>query len=232
LFRTPDAATQTTNIDRSNFAGNSASKGGAVYVHNSRLIVTASTMAGNTANESGGALFADGSTLDFTNDTFADNRTQLGLGGAVFLSATGGTLQNLTFLGNMALGGTGYFGAAIAGNAPLTITNTLFSGNITQDCGSRMTCAVGPSTGTGNLQWPVLHSACNAPDTVCTTSTYFGDAKLGALGDNGGPTPTAAPLPGSPALGLGENCPPTDQRGDARPASQCTAGAVEGARAP
>jgi hypothetical protein len=45
------------------------------------------------------------------------------------------------------------------------------------------------------------------------------DPKLGPLQDNGGPTRTQALLPGSPAIDAGDalGCPPTDQRGTARP---------------
>jgi predicted outer membrane repeat protein len=228
LFRTPDAAIQSTTIDRSTFTGNSAAKGGALYFHNSKLFLIASTLASNTAVEGGGALFSDSSILNLSNDTFANNLAQLGLGGGIFLSGNGGTLQNVTFLGNQASGGSSYFGAAVAGDTSMTITNTLFSGNTTKDCGSPMTCAAGSSAGNGNLQWPILHAVCNSPDKTCTSNTYFADPKLGPLADNGGPTRTAAPLPGSPAMGIGHSCPATDQRGVARPAAGCTAGAVEG----
>jgi hypothetical protein len=55
-----------------------------------------------------------------------------------------------------------------------------------------------------------------------------GDALLGPLDDNGGPTQTHALLPGSPAIDAGDNafCPVTDQRGAARDAS-CDTGAFE-----
>ncbi|MCA9774590.1 MAG: hypothetical protein KC466_19375, partial [Myxococcales bacterium] len=58
------------------------------------------------------------------------------------------------------------------------------------------------------------------------------DARLGPLGDNGGPTPTHLPGAGSPALGAvpADQCPPTDQRGEPRPqgsAPACDAGAAE-----
>ncbi len=69
-------------------------------------------------------------------------------------------------------------------------------------------------------------------DRACTTGTVFSNPQLDVLENNGGPTQTAAPLPGSPALGIGRNCPATDQRGVARPLNGCTAGAVEGAIAP
>jgi hypothetical protein len=51
---------------------------------------------------------------------------------------------------------------------------------------------------------------------------------LGTLVDNGGPTRTQAPNPGSPAIDRGGTCPETDQRGFFRaPAAPCDAGAVE-----
>ena len=232
VFRTPDGTSQTTTIDRSIFSDNSAPNGGALYFHNSMLVVQASTMSGNTASGSGGGLFADSSTLQFTNDTFAGNVAQQGLGGSIYLSGNGGTLQNVTFLGNAATGGPGKFGAAIAGGTALAISNTLFQDNTTDDCGSPMTCAAGASTGADDLQWPTTHSVCANADSACTSGTRFENPNLSALGFHGGPTPTSAPLPGSPALGIGQNCPATDQRGISRPATGCTAGAVERAATP
>jgi hypothetical protein len=232
IFRTPDGAIQTTTIDRSSFSGNTAPSGGALYFHNSNLVVTNSTLSGNTASGSGGGLFSDSSTLTFTNDTFADNVSQQGLGGSIVLFGNGGTLQNVTFLGNQATGGPGFYGAAIGGGTVLTITNTLFSGNTTKDCNSPMACAVGTSTGSDDLQWPATHAVCSTADVACTTGTVFSNPELGVLQNNGGPTLTAAPIPGSPAVGIGQSCPATDQRGVARPSSGCTAGAVEGAISP
>jgi hypothetical protein len=227
VFRTPDGAMQKTTIDRSTLAGNSAPNGGAMYFHNSNLIITASTVSANSAASSGGGLFADGSILAFTNDTFVDNIAEQGLGGAIVLFGNGGSLQNLTFAGNQASGGSGYFGAAIAGNTALSINNTLFSANTTRDCGSPMACSTGASSGSHNLQWPATHAICSNADRACTSGTVFSNPELGALENNGGPTETEAPLSGSPALGIGRNCPATDQRGKARPLNGCSAGAVE-----
>ena len=203
--------------------------GGALYFHNSNLVITASTVSGNTASVSGGGLFSDGSNLAFTNDTFAANIAQRGLGGAIVLFGNGGSLQNLTFAGNQAAGGSGYFGAAIAGGTALNINNTLFSANTTTDCYSPMACSTGASAGSHNLQWPATHAVCANADRACTPGTVFSNPLLDELENNGGPTQTVAPLPGSPALGIGRNCPATDQRGTARPLNGCSAGAVEGA---
>ncbi len=229
IFRTPDAAIQTTTIDRSTFDRNSAPSGGALYFHNSNLVITASTLSNNSAMGSGGALFTDTSNLTFSNDTFFNNQALVGLGGAIFMSGNGGTLTNLTFLDNQAPGGSGYFGAAIQAFSPLTVANTLFSMNTTNDCGSPMTCSISPGTGSDNLQWPATHSICSNPDTACTPATVFSNPLLPAgLANHGGPTLTLLPMPGSPAAGAGRNCPATDQRGVARNTSSCTAGAVEG----
>ena len=53
---------------------------------------------------------------------------------------------------------------------------------------------------------------------------------LGALADNGGPTPTFLPMAGSPIIDVANAamCPPTDQRGVPRPQGVgCDVGAVE-----
>ena len=73
--------------------------------------------------------------------------------------------------------------------------------------------------GSNNLQWP--------PGAACTTGVIFADPNLSAIGNHGGPTPTVLPEAGGAAMGIGTNCPPTDQRGQPRSTSSCTAGSVE-----
>jgi hypothetical protein len=226
IGRTPDGAKMTTTFDRCTFDGNQTNGGGALYFHNSKLVITASTFSNNTAKGSG-AIQADGTDLDFTNVTFAGNSASGGLGGAIALFGNGGSLVNCTFADNKAEGGSGLFGAAIAGNPTLTIQNTIFSQNTSKDCGAPMACQDGSSTGDGNLQWPDKHTVCTGADPKCTPTTTYADAALGVLTDNGGPTKTEMPASTSPALGVGTNCPPTDQRGHARPSNGCAAGAVE-----
>ena len=67
----------------------------------------------------------------------------------------------------------------------------------------------------------------NQDDNPCTSNIDWSDAQLGSLADNGGTTPTLMPQPSSPANGAGMGCPAFDQRGEPRPSSGCTAGAVE-----
>jgi predicted outer membrane repeat protein len=234
LFRTADAATQTVTIDQTTFDGNtSVSGGGAMYIHNCNLDITASALSNNTSSASGGAIQADGTTVRFVNDTFAGNSARKGLGGAMALFSSGttasGTIQNVTFANNHADGGPGFFAGAIAGGATLDLHDTIFWDDTTQDCGSPVTCQIGGgSTAQAVLQWPQNHMTCISADTPCTTSgTTFADAQLSPLTANGGPTLTMIPKAGSPAIGAGTSCPATDQRGFARKPDGCTIGAVE-----
>jgi hypothetical protein len=57
--------------------------------------------------------------------------------------------------------------------------------------------------------------------------TISPDARLGVLGDNGGPTKTIRLLSGSPAIGAALSCPIRDQRGVERPSQGCDSGAFE-----
>lgn len=226
LGRTPDNAKQTTTFDRCVFDGNQAPQGGggAIYLHNSTLQITATTFHANTAQGCGG-IQADGTTFDFTNDTFEGNQTtgSGAVGGAICSFGGDGTLTNVTIANSKVDG----FGAAIFGNPTLTIQNSLFANNVGNNPGAPMQCQV-TGTGSHDVQFPMNHTNGNAADTACVPSITFADPKLAAIGSNGGPTPTMLVQSGSPALGLGQGCPPTDQRGTTRPGSGCTSGATEG----
>jgi predicted outer membrane repeat protein len=227
LARTPDKAMQTTVIDRCTFDSNHADSAGALYFHNSALQITATTFSNNVAVHGSGAIQADGTTFDFLNDTFAANNAMAGLGGAVSLFGGSGAIAFTSFSGNQANGGDPYFGAAIGGNPPLALVSDLFANNTAQNPGAPMQCQV-MGTGDGDLQWPMDHAVGGGSDAPCTPTTQFADPMLGALGDHGGAAATELPAAGSPAIGAGVTCPPSDQRGMPRPATGCTSGSVEG----
>jgi hypothetical protein len=76
------------------------------------------------------------------------------------------------------------------------------------------------------------HNICSDGSAQFTSPTSRNnvDPRLAPLADNGGPTPTVALLPGSPAIDAGDDsvCPPTDQRGVSRPQGlACDIGAFE-----
>jgi hypothetical protein len=227
LFRTPDNAMQTTNIDRCLFDSNTGDSGGAAYFHNSTLTITSSTFTSNVG-QGVGTIQADGTTFNFTNVTFYKNQSATGVGATLALFGGGGTLLNCTFLGNVCEAAN-QFAAAIFGSPNLTIQNTIFDDNTAQNPGAPMQCQVGTITGTGDMQWPVDHASGGSADALCAPGIYEGsDPMLGTLGSNGGPVPTVLPMAGSAAVGRGTGCPATDARGIARNASSCTAGATEG----
>jgi predicted outer membrane repeat protein len=128
----------------------SASQGGAIY-NDGRLMVTNSTLSGNTAvGGTGGAIYANGVTT-ITNSALSDNAAPAGLAGGINNNGTLTLLQtafasNFAGLGGGALinnsithitGGsfdsnqTGGSGGAIVNSGPLTISGTSFSGNST-----------------------------------------------------------------------------------------------------
>jgi hypothetical protein len=228
MGRTPDAAMQTTVIDRCLFEGNTGDSAGALYFHNSTLTITASTFTSNVGKTGTGTIQADGTTFDFTNVTFYGNHATAGVGATLSLFGGGGTLLNCTFANNVC-DAANMFGAAIFGTPNLTIQNTIFDADTAQNQGAPMQCEVGTITGSGDVQWPVNHVNGGGADALCAPGIYEGgDPKVGALGSHGGPVPVALVPAGSPALGRGTGCPPTDARGMPRSATGCTAGAAEG----
>jgi predicted outer membrane repeat protein len=227
IFRTPDGAQRTTTIDRSTFDGNTCSgtyngmatgQAGAMYFHNSHVVLTSSTVSNNSAPGSGG-FFGDGTQLDATNTTFASNVATSGVGGAI---ATSGSLTNCTFVGNEAHG-TNYaaFAAALFGGT-WTIHNTIFDRNVDNDNSNNESCSSDAmTTGDHDIQWPM-----GGLDSPCVPGIAFADPMLGALANHGGPTMTALPAASASIIQTGTGCPTTDQTGLPR-ANPCTLGALE-----
>ncbi len=241
LFRTGYEG-EPSVIDRSTFADNSIpdhdddmlpSAAGGLYIQGTKVSVTNTTISGNKARGAAGLWILghgeQAATADLTNVTLADNQTwpqadftTRGIGGGLNIGDnTTGTLLNCTIAGNAA-----QFASGIGRASPLTIRNTLIS-NIAENQYTPLNCtgssfATPPGTGDHNLQWPNGLK----DDMDCTPGITRVDPMLAPLADNGGPTRTIAPLPGSPALAAGTDCPPTDQRGMPR-ADPCTLGALE-----
>jgi len=240
--RTPNSQRGLSTFDRCLFDGNHAGDGGgAIWMMDMEFILLDSTFTGNTSDGLGAGVRISqgphGSTILIENTTFHANVAYDSLGGGLVFSGQG-VIRNCTFAENEAAGGEGFFGAAIVAHgtesADLEVYNTIFWNNIDDHEWTPMTCSIGnpgtPTTlpGSGNVQWPELRNGTHdVPDNPCTPNILWADAQLGPLGDNGGHTPTMMPAAGSVAIGLGDNCPDHDQRGEPRPTSGCTAGAVE-----
>ena len=190
------------------------SLGGGVYSSDS-LIVKASTVSGNSANL-GGGLYLDDS-LQAENATIANNSTTGSgdQGGGIYSDGETMSLRFVTIAGN-----TSDDGAPIYNNdGGGSIASSIVQAGCDMAAGSTLIGSAGNNV--------LGDSTCVQP----TSSDQSGvnNLRLGPLGNNGGPAPTMVPLTNSPAIGAGGTvCPPTDERGVARPqGAACDAGAVE-----
>jgi predicted outer membrane repeat protein len=232
------------------FSGNQATQGGAIY--NNGFYASMNDSAGtlfssNTASSDGGAIYNSQGYFSVIQALFTGNASQssaasyVSCGGAIcnvgtaFInestfntnttSGSGGAIQNYssgylyleddTIVGNTAtVSGSGL---DIASTAIPTINNTIVAENT------------------------AIAGAANSDCNGCTASNGAANligvtVNLGPLAQNGGPTQTMMPLPGSPAINAGNPAPPgtegfdtIDQRGFTRlsPSGGLDIGAVQ-----
>jgi hypothetical protein len=195
-------------------AGGGAGMGGAIFDEAGTVVITNSTITGNTA--SGGA---GGAGL---NGTAGQG---LGLGAGLFNHNGAITITDSTFSANPVRNGDGsngngrdVFNLGDGATAKATINNTILgqTDNSITDFVANVTSASGSATntsGTNNL--------------IRNTTTFGGtsnpaDPLLAALASNGGPTQTMALQANSPAIDAGNNAAipagvTTDQRGLGHP---------------
>ncbi len=202
----------TLTLTRSVVGGNqSYYDAGGIHVLAGAATVTGSTISNNTSRYNGAGIYVVG-TLTASNSTIADNHGYRNGGGIVLAGGATLHLDHATLAQN-GVGGTGGGIGCITGipwTGSATIDHSIVSGN-TQGSGSDVNLGSAWS-GNGNL--------ISSPN-----------AALGPLQDNGGPTPTMLPGPGSAALDAiaPQDCTQAvDQRGVARPqGTGCDIGAVE-----
>jgi hypothetical protein len=199
-----DSATLT--VVNSTLTGNSAGSdsgyGGGIATHGGKLpgdvTVTNCTITGNSAFYDGGGIASGFSGLTIVNSTISANSAGEVGGG---IAANVASILNSTISANSA----GYFGGGISSGDGV-IGNTILNNNSGGNIDGTITSHgynVSSDDGGGLL---------NGPGDQINT-----DPLLGPLQDNGGPTLTHAPLPGSPAIDAGDPnfTPPPfhDQRG-------------------
>jgi predicted outer membrane repeat protein len=192
--------------------------------------VTSSTFTGNNASL-GGAIAA-AAAVSVTNSTFTNNSSGLG-GGAIFSTGGDVSVAYSTFTGN-----TGGVGTAIATGDGRTIR--VFGSVFVKPAGADQLCFAGVApTSFGYNYANETANSCNLTATG-DNSLDTNDPRLGALANNGGPTPTQLPATGSPLLDAIPNAAcqtaplasgiTADQRDLARPSpsdGSCDIGAVE-----
>jgi hypothetical protein len=215
-----DVTVSNGHATTSNISG-AGGKGGGIY-NTGSLIISQSTIAGNTASANitpvsgdGGGVYSTG-PISITNSTLSGNSAD-DVGGGLFSSGAASSLLNDTLASNIATND----GANLDATGSVTLKNTILAGGGGGNCSSTTTF-----TSQGhNL----------SDDTSCGSLTAGGDlnntpANLGALANNGGQTLTHLPQPGSAAIDAGDNsgCPGVDQRHFARPqGGTCDIGSVE-----
>jgi hypothetical protein len=200
-----------------------------------------STISGNfDPNGVGGGISQNGGPgvglID--NSTISDNTAVLGGGVVVGAVDSRITITHCTILNNHAIGTRtidGGGGIYIAGNGPgsfglLFIGQSIVAGNDSaapftgQDVDGPVVSLHSNFIGNGDFSdgWVTTGRTM---DHVGTTDAPL-DAMLGPLQDNGGPTLTRAPLPGSPVLDVFDGDHSPDQRGSFRVGFTIAPGAV------
>jgi len=209
----------TLTIDKTTITGNTADYGGGIGCsdNNTKLLIYNSTISDNVAG-AGGGIFNDYCNLTITNDTISGNSG----GGITTLTLGSVKINNSTIARNSA------GGISAPSNVPLNIQNSIIANNTGGNCAGNGIASAGY-----NL----------SSDDTCTTFNAAGDLNntdpmLRPLQKNGGPTPTMAPLPGSPAVDSGNPAGCTDgnghpllndQRGYRRPDKEDSGGCDRGA---
>jgi hypothetical protein len=248
--------TGAITLDRVALVGNRADGGGGMFsVPGTTPVIRDSLIANNRAYSGGGLRLDAGGTI--INTTITGNRLLdlpptaqavptrpvptafslavsegTGWGGGIDNRGGGNVvILNSTITNNHAIRGGGGL-AAGQGYAPvspaaalgtMTLQNTIVAGN---------TSTTGPQG--CHVKDQVIQSLGHnlSSDSSCFLAAA-GDRPntnplLGPLTANGGPTPTQALLPGSPAIDSATSCPSHDQRGIPRPqGSRCDIGAYE-----
>jgi len=237
----------TSDLISGNTASNSGGTGNAFgggIDDGSPLILRSSTVTGNTATTAGGGIY-NGSAASVENSTISFNTA--GSGGGYYENGLG-SIVNSTIAENTGTSFSGAAGVFDATNLTATFDTVAYNaGPGTGGVGVKTavlnlgSTIIGPNTGPGGVESEC--SVTTPPAIVSNGYNLVGDTscgltgpgdqqglspKLGPLQNNDGATQTAAPGPGSPAIGNGgPNCPSLDQRGAARPLANCTVGAVQ-----
>lgn len=204
--------------------GRSTDGGGGISTDGSVVLYLENcTVSRNTAVDDGGALTLRGfSLVSLTNCTVHGNAARFG--GAIFVDQGAGlTVRNSTITENSAIdccGGIVQRGSLYVINSIVADNTAILGGDINLE--SALLSIDGNNiignNATVESHFPAGHPNANG-DIVGTSASRI-NPLLSLLSDNGGPSPTRLPLPGSPALNTGQSTaslPAKDQRGSRRP---------------
>jgi hypothetical protein len=184
-----------------------------------------STISGNTAGSVGGLLLIDatyGDPIDVESSTISGNvATDSDIGAGLYVGNTAQlTVRHSTITGNVERNASGTpYGAGLRlgyGDVPTRLVSSIVAGNHFDDGATMIASDVGGSALTPAITGE--HNLIEAALMVVPADTLTQAPQLAALADNGGPTPTHALLPGSPAVDAGvADGVDHDQRGEGHP---------------
>jgi hypothetical protein len=193
-----------------------------------RAVVFRSVIRDNVAWDRGGGIYGSG-IVDVRNSTISGNRAssgfELGDGGGVYVNDFQGgrsTIVNSTLSGNWGLYAATFFRSdasifnstitgnlrgvdvdeceasdAVWGEAELHMESSIVAGNACPGQGGGSDIGAGEVVGSHNL--------IGVSDVPVPVDTIGGDARLGPLADNGGPTRTHRPRADSSTINAGSN---------------------------
>jgi parallel beta-helix repeat protein len=214
------------NIYNAVLSGNHAFDGGAIFDYGGYLggyntDVVDSTLTNNTATDDGGGFYAYRSAGQLIASTISGNHAGSGtteVGGGVY-NYLPTYFEDDTFAGNSAYGGGGVYSSYLN---QMTAINSIFAGNsaaagFARDFNGDV--YAGGSLFQATSQYLSITQAAGSPPNITGV-----DPQLGALQNNGGPTPTRLLAPTSPAIDKGFSYASDDQRGVGRPIDISTVG--------
>ena len=206
VYGGPGGPGELTLNDLTIKGGRSTGDGGGIDNYGV-LTLNNSTVTGNSAANGGG--ICNRLVLTLNNSTVSGNSATNEGGGIYNGNASDLRLNSTTFSGNSAADGGAIFNA----NARIVeIKNSILANSTSGgDCRGTATSPSGDHT-------LIEDSGQTCGLTDGANGNIVGlDPVLDVLADNGGPTPTHALLPGSPAINAGDTTLTIDQRGIARP---------------
>ena len=210
------------SIHRSTISYNTATRGGGIA---GNPILEASTVEGNSATDLGGGLYLFYLSFEAAaiNSTISGNMAREGAGIYVWGGGEGTPLSVVVRLTTIVYNAATERGGSI-GRMGFTFTDVFIDHSILAN-----SLPEDLEAAKFDFQFEITNSlieTVTGPVLVPHNNILGVDPLLGPLADNGGPTPTYGPLPGSPvidagdpAIGSNQNFPPppaTDQRGFAR----------------
>ncbi|QDT00818.1 choice-of-anchor Q domain-containing protein [Adhaeretor mobilis] len=210
----------TVTLTNSTVSGNSTTgdyaSGGGIHKSVGALNLTNSTVSGNSTSGyrgRGGGISTSGAEVTLTNSTVSGNNTagQNANGGGILTYGAIAMIHS-TITANHTYHAISTGGGIWSFNNPITITNSIVTGNTAGDGMDD----IRPGTGALDIDFSLIQQTGL---TFTGTDNIIGQsADLGPLADNGGPTQTHALLASSPAIDAGDpsivfNVSEFDQRG-------------------